>query len=172
MAAESGNDLAKELDAILDSYYNVTGKEQTGLSNEEQEAFLEKFERIKTDVIKPVMVEIGKYLETKGHSFQIRDDASLYIDNPSVKMEIYPKTSGNAQIQDREFPTITFIAEPDIKMVGIEMRDGMPGRPGLTRGHMTDLDSITGDYVRNQIAAVLKINFVKRAQKGHRSAIT
>jgi len=125
---------------------------------------LEKFERIKVDVIKPAMLEIGRYLEAKGHTFQIRDEAGLDVENPKI--------TGDASIQEPEFPTITFIAAPDILTVGIEVRDGMPKRPGLHRGHMTSLDSITADYVRNQIVAVLKINFINRADKGHRSAIT
>ena len=172
MTAENKKDLIIELDSLFESFDNVKEMEQNGPTDEEQQAFLEKFERIKMDVIKPAMIEIGKYLEAKGHSFQIEDEAGLHIDNPRIKMEIYPKVLGNASIQEPEFPTISFIAAPDILTVGIEVRDGMPKRPGLHRGHMTSLDSISGDYVRQQIVAVLKINFINKAHKGHRSAIT
>ena len=164
------NDLARELDAILDSYHNALTAEQAGPNEEEQRAFLERFERIKTEVIKPVMSQVGKYLETRGHSFNIQDEAGPYADNPSIRMEIYPQSTSDRPIQDHEFPMITFIAEPDLQTVGVEVRDGMPGRPGLTRGHIASVDSITSDYVRNQLVAVLKINFVERAQTSKRPA--
>jgi hypothetical protein len=160
--------IASELDAILDSYADNETKPQDNVLNEVQELeFLARFERIKFEVIKPTMEEIGKYLEKKGHSFQIKDNASLYYDdNPIIKMEIYPKISAaDDRLQEHEFPTIAFIAEPDIATVGIEVRDGMPRRPGLTRGHTTDLESITKDYVRNQIVTVIKLNFVEASSQ-------
>jgi hypothetical protein len=80
-------------------------------------------------------------------------------------MEIYPKIPIGEQIQEHEFPTIAFIAEPDAAMVGIEVRDGMPMRPGLTRGHTTSMDSLTKEYVRNQIVTMIKLNFVRRPRK-------
>lgn len=156
--------IAAELDSILDSYADNETRPQDNVLNEEQEQeFLARFERIKVEVIKPTMEEIGKYLERKGHSYQIKDNASLYYDNPIVKMEIYPKISAaDDRLQEHEFPTIAFIAEPDIATVGIEVRDGMPRRPGVTRGHTTNLESLSKEYVRNQIITVIKMNFVKR----------
>lgn len=165
MTSDAKSDLAVELDPLFDSFNNDTGTGQNGPTEEEKLRFLEKFERIKMDIIKPAMAEVGKYLETKGHSFQIIDEAGLHIDNPKIKLEIYPKLHGNASPQEPEFPTISFISAPDILTVGIEVRDGMPNRPGLNRGHMTALDSITAEYVRNQIVSVLKINFVKKTHK-------
>jgi hypothetical protein len=161
------HDLAKELDLFLDSYNKNEVKQDT-VNEEQTQEFLAKFERIKVEVIIPAMEHIGKYLEKKGHSYSIKDEASIYIDNPSIKMEIYPRTSSDAPIQEHEFPVIAFIAEQDIKTVGIEVRDGMPGRPGLMRGHITDLDSLTREYVRTQIVALIKINFAKRAYQTNR----
>lgn len=158
------NDLANELDAILDSYDNDKKHDATANDEQEQE-FLARFERIKVETIKPTMEEIGKYLEKKGHSYQIEDKAGLEHDNPSIRMDIYPRTSTGEHFQEHEFPTITFIAEPDIATVGIEVRDGMPGRPGLTRGHTTDLGSLTKEYVQSQIVTVIRLNFVTRSRK-------
>lgn len=160
---ESDNDLVRELDPILDSY-NPEARQD--LVNEQQEQeFLAKFERIRVEVIKPTMEKIGKYLESKGHSYQIQDEADIYDNNSTIKMEIYPKTSVGTPIQEHEFPTIAFIAEPDIESIGIEVRDGMPGHPGLTRGHTTSLDSLTVEYVKSQIITVIEMNFIKRAHK-------
>ena len=160
---QNDDDLANELDAILDSYDN-NEKHDTVVSDEQEQEFLARFERIKVETIRPTMAEIGKYLEKKGHSYQIEDKAGLEYDNPSIRMDIYPRTSTDDHFQEHEFPTITFIAEPDIATVGIEVRDGMPGRPGLTRGHTTDLGSLTKEYVQSQIVTVIKLNFVKRSR--------
>lgn len=159
--AENEDSLAIELDAVLDSY--SSDAEQDAAKEEQMQEFLAKFERIKVEIIKPVMEQIGKYLEKKGHGYQIKDEAGIHHDNPNIKMEIYPKTPG--EIQEHEFPTIAFIAEPDISTVGIEVRDGMPGHPGLTRGHTTNLDSLASDYVKSQIITAIKMNFAKKARK-------
>lgn len=160
--AENEDGLAIELDAVLDSYSSDAKQDAAG--EEQIQEFLAKFERIKVEIIKPVMEQIGKYLEKKGHAYQIKDEAGIYHDNPNIKMEIYPKTQ-TGEIQEHEFPTIAFIAEPDISTVGIEVRDGMPGRPGLSRGHTTTLDSLTSDYVKSQIVTVIKMNFAKKARR-------
>ena len=162
--AENEDGLAIELDAVLDSYSNADTKQDAAKEEQEQE-FLAKFERIRVEIIKPVMEQIGKYLEKKGHAYQIKDEAGIYHDNPNVKMEIYPKTQTGGQIQEHEFPIIAFIAEPDISAVGIEVRDGMPLHPGLTRSHTTSLDSLTSDYVKSQIITVIKMNFAQRVRK-------
>ncbi|AIC16203.1 hypothetical protein [Nitrososphaera viennensis] len=65
----SGSSIAHELDAILDSYGTTAEaeKQYAAAVNEEQvQEFLARFERIKVDVVKPTMEEIGKYLEKKG----------------------------------------------------------------------------------------------------------
>jgi uncharacterized protein (UPF0335 family) len=156
--------LANELDAILDLYEKNEPK-QEAVSEEQEQEFLAKFERINVEVIKPIMEQIGKYLEKRGHSYQIKDETGIHYDNPTITMEIYPKTTADAPAQEHEFPTIAFIAEPDIFAIGIEVTDGMPGRPGLTRGHTTSLDSLTREYVKNQIVTVIKMNFAKRLRK-------
>lgn len=161
--AKGEGEIAHELDPILDSYDN--NEQQTTVNEEQEQDFLARFERIKVETIKPTMEEIGKYLEKKGHAYRIEDNASTEHDNPSIKMEIYPRIPMGEHFQEHEFPTITFIAEPDVATVGIEVRDGMPGRPGLSRGHTTDLDSITKGYVQDQIVTVIKLNFSRRPRK-------
>ncbi|MEW6603323.1 MAG: hypothetical protein AB1351_01385 [Thermoproteota archaeon] len=158
--------LASELDDILDSYKKNESK-QEAINEEQEQEFLAKFERIKVDVIKPTMEQIGKYLEKRGHSYQIKDETGIQYDNPTITMEIYPKTAADLPMQEHEFPTIAFIAEPDISAIGIEVTDGMPGRPGLTRGHTTSLDSLTREYVKSQIITVIKLNFAKRPRKNN-----
>lgn len=69
------------------------------------------------------------------------------------------------QVLDAFLSTTAFIAEPDVGTVGIEVRDGMTNRPGLTRGHTTDLDSLTKEYARNQIVATIKVNFTRKPRR-------
>ena len=156
------DDLAKDLDPILDFYSEPQGDT---IDPEKAQEFLAKFEQLKVQIIGPLMEQVGKYLEKKGHSYSIKDAASIYDANPSITMEIYPRTATNVPIQEHEFPVITFIAESDIQMIGIEVRDGMPGRPGLIRGHTTELDSLSKEYVQNQIITMLRMNFVTRDSK-------
>ncbi|HEX7032955.1 MAG TPA: hypothetical protein VF172_08150 [Nitrososphaera sp.] len=169
---EDGDDdhddgLAAELDAILDYYEKNEAGQDVAVDEKQQQEFLAKFERIKVEVIKPTMERIGNYLEKRGHSYQIKDETSIHYDNPTITMEIYPRTASDLPVQEHEFPTIAFIAEPDISAIGIEVRDGMPGRPGLTRGHTTSLDSLTQEYVKSQIVTVIKMNFAKRFGKNN-----
>jgi hypothetical protein len=142
--------------------YDLDYTKAKPVNREREQEFLERFEQIKVEIVKPVMEQIGKLLEKRGHSYTVIDKATIYDNNPSIKMEIYPKTPAKTPIQDHEFPTISFIAEPDLETVGVEVRDGMPGRPGLARGHTTHLDALTRQYVSNQIITVIKLNFSKR----------
>jgi hypothetical protein len=157
------NHLSAELDTILDLYNKARTKHSSKASEEKVQEFLTKFERTKVQVIRPMMERIGRYMEKKGHAYQIKDEVSLYSDNPSIRMEIYPRSSDRSGVQEHEFPRITFIAEPDIDEVGIEVQDGMPGRPGLTRGHAAELDSLTEEYVKSQIVYLIKRNFARMA---------
>jgi hypothetical protein len=166
MSTNNEDDLAKELDPILDSYGEP---KQEAINEEQAQAFMERFESIKVQIIKPIMELIGKYLEKKGHAYSISEKMELYNHNPSIAMEIYPRTSTNVPMQEHEFPIISFIAEPNIEKVGVQVQDGMPGHPGLIRGHTTDIDSLTREYVRNQIITVLGINFVPRVSKSSRA---
>ena len=158
--ASTGPDdvIAKELDEIMDLYGTHPSRSKTNGNEEKHQNFLARFESVKVNIIKPTMDQIGKYMESKGHAYMVRDNATIYDDNPSIKMEIYPRSAASPA-QEREFPRITFIAEPDIAEIGIEVQDGMPGRPGLTRGHASDLESLTPDYVRTQILYLIKRNF-------------
>jgi hypothetical protein len=165
--AKNDNGIANELEAILDSYDNIKAQKQdAAVDDERRQEFLAKFERIKVDVIKPAMEEIGEYLEKKGHSSRIEDNVSVfYDDTPVIRMDIYPKILTGEHLHAHEFPTIAFIGEPDIEAVGIEIQDGMPRRPGLTRSYTTTLDSFTKEYVKSQIVAVVKSNFAKTLRK-------
>lgn len=150
--------IPKELDEIMDLYRKYHSRAKTNGNEEKHQDFLARFESVKVHVIKPIMDHIGKYMESKGHAYMVKDDATIYDDNPSIKMEIYPR-SDKGPAQEREFPRITFVAEPDIAEVGIEVQDGMPGRPGLTRGHASNLELLTPEYVRTQILYLIKRNF-------------
>jgi hypothetical protein len=155
--------IAKELDEILDAFREDAKMQKSKTDEEKAREFLARFEQSKVKGIRPLMEAIGRYLEAKGHAYQIKDDSSIYDDNPSIKLEIYPR-SPHATTQEREFPKIIFVAEPDIEEVGIEVQDGMPGRPGLSRGHAASLESLTQEYVRDQILYLIRRNFSTRAK--------
>jgi hypothetical protein len=156
------DELAKELDPALEAY---SRREAGGLrlDPEQEEAFLARFERVKVDNIMPVMHQIGRYLEEKGHSYQVEEDIGLPDGNPSVTMKIYPRIPDGSVAGDHEFPVISFVAEPDIASVAVEVLNGMPGRPGITGGQAVSLGSLTVEHVKGQIAGLIKRNFGKKS---------
>lgn len=158
------DELAKELDPFLEKYGREKAGAEQRLDHEQEQAFLARFERIKVEIILPVIQHIGEYLEERGHSFQVEEeDVGMSNGNPSIKMKIYPRVSGGSVMEEHEFPVISFVAEPDISSVGIEVLDGMPGRPGVTRGHVVPIDSITPEYVKSQIIGLIKKSFGKKS---------
>jgi hypothetical protein len=100
LATTGPDEIAKELDAIMDSYGNYPSRAKTDGNEEKNQDFLARFESAKVSVIKPIMDQIGKYMESKGHAYMVTDKATIYDDNPSIKMEIYPR-SGTSLPQER-----------------------------------------------------------------------
>lgn len=156
------DELAKELDPALEAYGRLQA-DSGQIDPELEQAFLAQFERVRVDTIMPVMHHVGKYLEEKGHSYHVEEDAGLPDGNPSVTMKIYPRVPDGSVQDDHEFPVISFVAEPDIASVAVEVLDGMPGRPGITRGQVTPLDSLTVEHVKSQIVGLIKRNFGKKS---------
>jgi hypothetical protein len=156
------DELAKELDPVLEAYDR---REAGGLQPdpEQEQEFLARFERVKVDTIMPVMHQIGSYLEERGHSYQVEEDVGLPDGNPSVTMKIYPRIQDGSVAEDHEFPVISFVAEPDIASVAVEVLNGMPGRPGVTGGHVIPLRSLTAEHVKGQIVGLIKRNFGKKS---------
>ena len=153
-------ELARQLDEILDSYNKrVEGQKATGPEEQEMEdAFLADFERIKVDAIKPVMEEVGKYLEGKGQEYQIKDEISLFHGNPKITLEVFPNTVADGY-DSYENPSISFIAERASRRVGIQKNNGMPGQPGGIMGEAVQLDELTRDFVKEEIIELIKENF-------------
>jgi hypothetical protein len=87
-------ELARQLDGILDLYNRRVEEQKSARSRPEkqevEDAFLADFERIKVEAIKPAMEEVGKYLESKEQEYQIKDEISLFHGNPKITMEIFP----------------------------------------------------------------------------------
>ena len=157
------DELARELDPALEAYGKLGTDAGSPLDPEQEQEFLARFERVKVDTIMPVMHQIGKYLEERGHSYQVEEDVGLPDGNPSVTMKIYPRVQDGFVIEDHEFPVISFVAEPDIAGVAIEVLNGMPGRPGITRGQVAPLGSLTVEHVKDQFVGLIKRNFGKKS---------
>ncbi len=71
-------DIQTELDNLLDSHHRKSLDEVKEKPDVEkmQNEFLEKFNKVKRDVIKPAMVEIGDRVRAKGIEYQITEDAA------------------------------------------------------------------------------------------------
>jgi hypothetical protein len=159
MAAE---EIARQLEDILDSYNKRVEEQKAKASiekEEEKESFLAHFERIKVEIIKPAMEEIGKYLETKGQQYQIKDEWSPFYGNPKITFEVLPRTLASGY-EVYETPSISFIGDKIAMVIGIQKKNGMPGQAtGNISTKGMKLEEVTADFVRGEIIELIKENF-------------
>lgn len=153
-------ELARQLDGILDSYNRrVEGQKADSPEKQEMEdAFFADFERVKVEAIKPAMEEVGKYLESKGQEYEIKDEISLFHGNPKITLEIFPNTHAEGY-DSYENPSISFVAERVSLRIGIQKNNGMPGQPGGITGEAVQLGELTRDFVKEEIIELIKENF-------------
>jgi hypothetical protein len=155
-------EIARQLDEILD-YYNKRIEEHKAKADEEKqeekESFLASFERIKVEIIKPAMEEVGKYLESKGQQYQVKDEWSPFYGNPKITFEILPRTPASGYDM-YETPSISFIGDKVAMVIGVQKKNGMPGQAsGNIRTEGVKLQEVTADFVRGEIIELVKENF-------------
>lgn len=70
-------EIQTELDSLLEARHRKTageGKEKTDIEKTQNE-FLEKFNKVKKDVIRPAMIEMGERVRANGIDYHIIEDA-------------------------------------------------------------------------------------------------
>ena len=72
-------EIQTELDRLLETSHHksVEGRKEKTDVERIQNEFLEKFNKVKKDVIKPAMVEIGERVRDKGIEYRITEDSTL-----------------------------------------------------------------------------------------------
>jgi hypothetical protein len=155
------DEIVRQLDEILDNYNKMVEEYRKNPPREDKEAVqqsLSKFEEIKVSIIKPAMEELGSFLEKKGQQYQIKDEMNTY-GNPRLTMEIFPRTTASGY-DYYETPIISFILDRISGGVGLQKKNGMPGRPsGPAITEAVRIDEITPEFVRAKIIELIKENF-------------
>jgi hypothetical protein len=153
-----------ELDQLMTSYgaglEDFSVKKKT--ENEQKEIFLKDFEKLKHDVIWPVIVDVGNQLNQYGHDYHVSEDtesfdatAKYYPSN--ITLNIYPATAERILYQPENTPYISFAADPYARKVSIMVSTVMPNRSGLIGSHGSfDLAQLTAEFAESEIVNVIK----------------
>jgi hypothetical protein len=152
----------------LDSLMNSFGHDLEGLYAKKaeeklsQENFAREFERLKQEVIWPIIVDIGNQLNSYGHDYHVSEekeyvDATARFRPANITLNIYPATIDRSSYQPESTPYISFIADKYAKKIVIMVSTMMPGEGGAVGSHGEyEPGQITPEFVENEIIAVLK----------------
>jgi hypothetical protein len=157
-----------ELDKLMSSYSNDLGG-MTAKKNEEklsQENFAKEFEKLKHEIIWPIIVEVGNQLNSYGHDFHVSEeeeyvDATARYQPASITLNIYPATTDRALYQPESTPYISFVANKYAKKIGIMVSTMMPDQGGVVGSHGEyEAYQITPEFVEKEIIEVLKDSLI------------
>lgn len=154
----------KELDSLMNRFKENAGGLTAKLVEDKaaQEAFIKEFDRLKHEIIWPVIVEIGNQLNEYGHDYKVSEEAE-YVDATarftpaSITFNIFPSTIDKSFYTPESTPYISFIANRYAKKVGIMVSTMMPGEGGVVGSHgQFDPSEVTKEFVEKEIVTVLK----------------
>jgi len=116
-----------------------------------KEQFFQDFEKVKHQIILPVMKEISKFLNTNGHATIIGNNSQENI----VFLNIIPDKK-----KCNSFPCISFFAIDSNHKVSVHAKSFMPNREGVDKylGEFS-LKMITRTYVEKQIFNLIRDSF-------------
>ena len=128
----------------------------------EEEAFLDEFKRLRADVIRPAMEEIGNQLEARGHEVAISEreestDSRGRTEDAKITMSFFPSDVERSVFRPDCTPSISFLTIGYKRKIRIHASNIMPNRGGSggPRGEF-DTAEITGDFVEAQVLKLLK----------------
>lgn len=153
-----------ELDKLMSRYSNdLSGiKAQAVEEKAAREKFNQEFEKIKHQIIWPVLADVGNQLNQYGHDYHISEnkelvDATAHANPANITFNIFPATVDRSFYKPESTPYIQFLANPYAKKIGIVVSTLMPGRGGVVGSHGEyDLSKITAEFVEQEIVEVLK----------------
>ena len=156
----------KRLANVLDRYDEEQSgaKKQAQETKTEQEELFQSFGQLRTEVIRPIMEDIGTVLQTRGHDYKIVEE-DVSTDAPGtqkdvmISMYIFPSRAG-APSTTREllhFPRISFRSDPYWRRIIVHTRHVTPpygGLPGEQREYA--LAQMTAALVEQEILRVVE----------------
>lgn len=153
-----------ELEQLMGLYKNDTDGLQAKKAQDkiDQAKFNQDFEKLKKEIIWPVIVEVGNYLTKYGHDYHVSEEKE-YVDSTAayhpaiIAFNIYPSTLNEQFRKPESAPSITFVANPYNKNVGIMVSTMIPGEGGFVGSHGDfGLEQITAEMAEKEIVNVLK----------------
>lgn len=153
-----------ELEQLMNLYKNDTeGLEAKRIrEKDDQDQYNQDFEKLKKEIIWPVIVEVGNYLTKYGHDYHITEEKE-FVDSTAtyhpalIVFNIYPSTISEQFKKPESAPSISFVANPYQKKVGILVSTMMPGEGGCIGSHGDfDLTQFSQEMVEKEITNVLK----------------
>lgn len=163
----------KELEKLMNSYnHDLEGlKAKKDREKADQDTFVREFERLKHEIIWPVIIEIGNQINTYGHDYFVSEEDE-YIDatarfQPSIiRFDIYPAGLDRSTYKRDCTPYVAFFSNRYAKKVGIMVSTMVPSKGGVIGFHGEyDVNQITREFVENEIITVLKNSLILHVEK-------
>ncbi|HOX40682.1 MAG TPA: hypothetical protein PK263_00640 [bacterium] len=160
MESQNLEELKKLMDRFENDADNVA--DEKAQQAQVRKEFLDQFEKIKHEVIWPVLVDVGNQLNSYGEDYHVsedkeRVDATAHAEPSSITFNIYPKTVNRAFYKPESTPYIQFAADPYAHKIAVNVSTMMPGKGGVMGLHgLFDIDKITNDLVEKEVVEVLK----------------
>lgn len=153
-----------QIDAMMGKYEKRLGesKKVSEQTAREEETFLNEFKRLRKEVIRPVMEDIGNQLEARGHKFRISEREESIggygrVENAEITMRILPAGPDWSTHRPESTPHISFTATKYKKKISIHGSSMMPHRGGSggPRGDF-NTEEITSDMIEKEVLDILK----------------
>ena len=156
--------MKKELATLLNNYDRrlKEKREQEEKVRKVKDIFLTEFKRLRVEVIKPVMEQIGSQLKERGHDYSIeegeeRKDARGGTLDAYITMNIFPSEAKQHEYGPSSTPYISFRAITYKKMITVFGSTMMPKREGSSGPRVSfGIGQTNEDLVTREILEMLK----------------
>jgi len=168
-------DISKsELASILDKYDEDLASRQKAAqkSKTEDEIFLSEFQRIRKEVIRPIMEELGTEVRTRGHEYKIEEkeettDSEGKTSDAAIVMKVYPKDVDRMEcLRTGSTPYVGFGAVRYKKKVFAYCSNIAPGRGGSSGPSVEyDVSQIVPEVAEREVVRGLTHIFSRRESR-------
>jgi hypothetical protein len=139
-------------------------KKQAQETQTAQEELLQSFGQLRTEVIRPIMEDIGTVLQTRGHDYKIVEE-DVSTDAPGtqqdvmISMYIFPSHAG-APSTTREllhFPRISFRSDPYWRRIIVQTSNVTLTYGGLSGGRGEySISQVTSEFVEKELVQIVE----------------
>ena len=153
-----------KLDALMSKYDQriAEAQQKREQGEREEETFLIEFRRLRKEVIRPVMEDIGNQLRKDNHEFRIfereeSEESEGRQRDAHITMNVYPKDINRGDFGSTSTPFIRFYAEKYKERISIYGSSIIPGWGGESTDYGEfETMKVTIDVVESKILEVLE----------------